>query len=127
MKKGFFFPLAVLAVILTFCLWNGSAMQLHTNRWRSQLQQADILAQSKDWTGTLASLTDSYTDWRKHQTYLHIVAEHSVIDDAEAMFQRAMAFAATEEPSEFRAEVSDLRDQLRLLSETEEFSAQNIL
>ena len=127
MKKELLFPLSLMVAILAFCLWNGTAMQTHTDRWRSQLQKADALAQSEDWVGTLDALASSYADWTTHQTYLHIVAEHGVIDDAEAMFRRAMAFAATEEPSEFRAELSDLQDQLRLLSEMEELTVRNIL
>lgn len=55
-------------------------------------------------------LTDSYTDWSGKQTYLHIVTEHDAVDDAEAMYRRAMAFAATRELTEFRAELADLRD-----------------
>lgn len=49
------------------------------------------------------------------------------MDDAEAMYRRAMAFAATRELTEFRAELADLRDQLRLLAEMERFSVKNVL
>lgn len=127
MKKGYLPPIAVLAAILAFALWNGRAMRLDTDRWRAQLQQADTLAQAGDWSGAAAALSDSYGDWSARQTYLHIVSEHDAVDDAEAMYHRAMAFAETQEPSEFRAELSDLRDQLRLLAEMERFSIRNIL
>ena len=60
-------------------------------------------------------------------TYLHIVTEHDAINDAEAMYRRALAFAATRESTEFRAELADLRDQLRLLAEMERFSIKNVL
>ena len=43
------------------------------------------------------------------------------------MYRRAMAFAAAREPNEFRAELSDLRDQLRLVAERERFTIKNIL
>lgn len=127
MKKGYLPPIAVLAAILAFALWNGRAMRLDTDRWRAQLQQADTLAQAGDWSGAAAALSDSYEDWSARQTYLHIVTEHDAVDDAEAMYHRAMAFAETQESSEFRAELSDLRDQLRLLAEMERFSIRNIL
>ncbi len=74
-----------------------------------------------------AELVDSYKDWSAHQTYLHIVSEHEAVDDAETMYRRAMAFAAAREPNEFRAELSDLRDQLRLVAERERFTIKNIL
>ena len=127
MKKSLAVPLAVLGVILAFALWNRRCVTAETDHWREQLRQADILAQAGEWERAAAALSDSYGDWSARQTYLHIVAEHDAIDGAESMYRRAMAFAATEELSEFRAELADLRDQLRLLAEMEEFSIGNVL
>lgn len=119
--------LGVLTVTLAFTLWVSANMQEKTARWQEQLLQADALAQSDDWTGAMDVLMESYEDWTSHQTYLHIVTQHDVVDDAQSMYHRAMAFAATRELSEFRAELSDLRDQLRLLAEMERFSIKNVL
>lgn len=127
MKKGCLSPIAVLAAILAFAIWNSRTMTADTDRWRTQLHQSDVLAQAGDWSGAVAALSESYADWSARQTYLHIVSEHDAVDDAEAMYHRALAFAATQESSEFRAELSDLRDQLRLLAEMERFSIKNIL
>ena len=127
MKKSLAVPLAVLGVILAFALWNSRCVTAETDHWREQLRQADILAQAGEWERAAAALSDSYGDWSARQTYLHIVAEHDAIDGAESMYRRAMAFAATEELSEFRADLADLRDQLRLLAEMEEFSIGNVL
>ena len=120
-------PLALLAVILVFSLWNSACVTRRTDRWRDQLQQADALAQAEDWPEAVNALTASYEDWSDHQTYLHIVTEHDAVDDAEAMYRRAAAFAAAQEPSELRAELADLNDQLRLLAEMERFSIKNVL
>ena len=127
MKKSLAVPLAVLGVILVFALWNSRCVTAETDRWREQLRQAELLSQAGEWERAAAALSDSYGDWAARQTYLHIVAEHDAIDGAESMYRRAMAFAATEELSEFRAELADLRDQLRLLAEMEEFSIGNVL
>lgn len=125
--RAYIKPLAVLAATLAFALWNGAVMTGHTDRWRAQLEQADALAQAEEWSQAVEVLADSYTDWSGKQTYLHIVTEHDAVDDAEAMYRRAMAFAATRELTEFRAELADLRDQLRLLAEMERFSVKNVL
>ena len=127
MKKAFLPPIAVLAAILTFSLWNSRAMTASTDRWRNQLQQADALLQAESGPDTAAALSKSYEDWSQCQTWLHIVSEHDAVDDAEAMYRRAMAFAAARESSELRAELADLRDQLRLLAEMERFSIKNVL
>ncbi len=127
MKKAFLPPVAVLAAVLAFSLWNSRSMTAKTDRWREQLQQADVLVQAENWPDTESALAKSYKDWSQCQTYLHIVSEHDAVDDAEAMYRRAMAFAAAQEPSELRAELADLRDQLRLLAEMERFSVKNVL
>ena len=118
---------AVLAAILAFSLWNDVHMSSETSRWRSQLDQADALVQENRWEDAQVRLAESYEDWSSRQTYLHIVSEHDAVDDAEAMYRRAMAFADTRELSEFRAELSDLRDQLRLLAEMERLNLKNVL
>jgi len=127
MRKELLPPLAILAVILAFTLWNSAAMTAHTARWQTQLQQAEAQAQQEQWPAAAALLAGSYDDWQARQSYLHIVSRHDVIDNADAMYCRAQAFAATEELSEFRAELADLRSQLRLLAEMERFSLKNIL
>lgn len=127
MRKGYWLSLTVLGAILAFCLWNSTAVAAQTDRWQAQLQQAEALAKAEEWTGTFTALENSYADWLSHQTWLHIVAEHDIIDDADTMYHRAMAFAATEEPSEFQAEIADLAAQLRLLAETARFHIGNIL
>lgn len=125
--KAYVLPAAILAAILSLALWNGARMTDCTARWRDQLQQVDALAQAEAWTEALDALAESYEDWSERQTYLHIVAKHDSVDDAEAMYRRAMAFAATRELTEFRAELSDLRDQLRLLTEMERLDIKNVL
>ena len=127
MKKAMLPPVGVLAVILAFALWNSAVITGHTQRWRDQLQQAEALALDENWQAAGDALAKSYEDWSERQVFLHIVSEHEAVDDAEAMYRRAMAFAAEQESSEFRAELADLQDQLRLLAEMERFSLKNVL
>lgn len=127
MKKGLLVPAAVLAAVLAFCLWNSAAMAGHTARWQAQMEKADRLARSEDWEGAAAAIREGYADWGRSQTYLHIVTGHDAVDDAEAMYHRCLAFAQQEEGSELRAELADLKAQLRLLAEMEEFSLRNVL
>lgn len=127
MKRTLLPPLCVLAALLAFSLWNIRCMEVETDRWRTQLQQADVLALSGEWSETLDALWESYDDWAHRQTYLHIVSHHDAVDDAEAMYRRAIAFAETEEVTELHAELADLRDQLRLLAEMEALNIRNVL
>lgn len=127
MRKGLLIPAGVLGFLLLLCLWNSAAIADSVSRWQSQLEEAEALAAAGDWEGTLAALQQSYDDWSAHQTYLHITGSHDAVDDAEAMYRRALAFTRTREDSELQAELADLRDQLRLLAEMEEFRLGNVL
>lgn len=124
--KGILLPLTLLAGIWAFSLWNGSRIASDTARWQMQLQQAGEMAQSEHWAEASSALRDSYGDWSRRQTYLHIVSQHNAVDEAETMYRRCAAFAAAREPSEFQAELAGLLEQLRLLAEMEQFSARNI-
>ena len=127
MKRDMLPPLAVLVVILAFALWNSAAITNHTQRWRDQLQQVEELAAAENWRSAADALAESYKDWSGSQVYLHIASEHDAVDDAEAMYRRAMAFAEEQEFSEFRGGLADLQDQLRRLAEMERFSLKNVL
>ena len=127
MKRMLLPPVLVLAALLAVSLWNIHHMDVETDRWRAQLQEADRLALSGEWAEALDALWESYDDWSLSQTYLHIVSHHDAVDDAEAMYRRVIAFAETEEITEFHAELSDLRDQLRLIAEMEALNIRNVL
>ncbi|MCI2059183.1 MAG: DUF4363 family protein [Oscillibacter sp.] len=125
--KAFLPPILLLAAMLTFSLVNCAVIVGETDRWSQQLTQAEALAASDRWAEASSALRRSYRSWSAHQTWLHIVIKHESVDDAEAMYRRAAAFAAEREPSEFRAELADLRHQLSLVAEMERFSIKNIL
>lgn len=127
MKKMFLGPISILTIIFFCALLNGINMQKHTARWSESLQQAVLSVQSENFDSAKAALNSSYEDWLKMQTYLHIVLEHEVIDNAEAMYQRAFAFTTAKDSQELQAELADLIHQLTLLSEMERLSIKNIL
>ena len=120
-------PVALLLGILGLALWNGAHIAGECARWQGQLQQVEALAVGGDWDGALAALDAGHGDWSRGQTYLHVVAEHGAVEAAEAMYLRAASYAAAQELTELRAELSGLREQLRLLAETERLSLGNIL
>jgi len=127
MKKALLAPAATLVLLFALSLWNGFTIQKETARWSSQLQQAVYFIQSENWSAIETAIQTSYEDWRGKQTYLHIVLEHEAIDNAEAMYQRAFAFASAKDSQELQAELADLLHQLTLLSEMEQLSIKNIL
>ena len=127
MKKDYLIPLLILGALFGFSLWNSAEIKTDTARWSNQLKQAVQFIPSENWDAIERTLQNSYDDWQTGQTYLHIVLEHDAIDDADAMFRRAFAFAETHDTQELQAELANLIDQLNLLAETERLSLKNIL
>lgn len=125
--KPYLPPAALLLALLALSLWNSRAMTAQTDSLRAQLLQVEELAQSENWPAAKTLLAGSYGDWSAHQTYLHIVTAHSAVDDTEALYRRAAAFAETEELAEFQAELAALNHQLSLLAEMEQFNIKNVL
>ena len=125
-------PVLILAGVLAFCLWTGARVGADSQRWRQPLEQSSEAALAGDWDAAGDLLAASYDDWRTRQLFLHIVVQHQVVEDAEAMYRRAASFLDGQETEEFRAELADLIHQLLALEEqankqTDPFFKQAIL
>lgn len=127
MKRDVLPPLALLAAILAFCLWNASAMSERALRWQEPLQEAEACVRAQDWPAARRALAESYRDWSRQQTYLHVAANHGSVGEAEAMYRRCQSFADGEEAGELLAELAGLQEQLQRLADMERFSLRNIL
>nr|WP_325244380.1 DUF4363 family protein [uncultured Oscillibacter sp.] len=125
--KAYFLSVLTLLAVLSLALWNSASMAGRTQRWQGQLDQVEALATDGAWEEAYQALEESYGDWSSSQAYLHIVSHHDVLDEAEAMYRRAAVFICLQEESSLLGELSDLRHQLRLLSEMEQLSIKNVL
>ena len=125
--KAYFLSVLTLLAVLSLALWNSASMAGRTQRWQGQLDQVEGLATDGAWEEAYQALEESYGDWSSSQAYLHIVSHHDVLDEAEAMYRRAAVFICLQEESSLLGELSDLRHQLRLLSEMEQLSIKNVL
>ena len=125
--KAYFLSVLTLLAVLSLALWNSASMAGRTQRWQGQLDQVEALATDGAWEEAYQALEESYGDWSSSQAYLHNVSHHDVLDEAEAMYRRAAVFICLQEESSLLGELSDLRHQLRLLSEMEQLSIKNVL
>ena len=125
--KAYFLSVLTLLAVLSLALWNSASMAGRTQRWQGQLDQVEALATDGAWEEAYQALEESYGDWSSSQAYLHIVSHHDVLDEAEAMYRRAAVFICLQEESSLLGELSDLRHQLRLLSEMDQLSIKNVL
>ena len=120
-------PALLLCALLGLSLWNGAVISRETEACSAAVEQARTAAAEGDWSAAESALRQGYDRWRGRQTYLHIVEPHTAVEEAEAMFRRAIAFAAVREDAEFQAETAGLLAQLRVLAEMEQLRIGNIL
>ena len=119
--------LALLAVLLGLCFWNSGTMERDSLRWQEQLDEADRLIRAEQWAEACAALNESHRDWTACQSRLRVVCNHALLDDAEALYQRVIAFASVADQAELLADLSALQKQLDLLALREQLRTDNIL
>lgn len=125
--KSYGIPCLVLALLLALCLFSGAWLTQRCDGWAAQLNEIDRRAQADDWEEAEELLESLYGDWLQVQLWLHITMEHDELDEAEALFCRALVLAEEEDSVEFRAHIADLLSQLQLLAEMERVRVENVL
>ena len=108
-------------------LWNARAITTRSRRLLEQLDSAERYAYAQQWTEAARTMESGYQDWRGRRTYLHIVARHDASNGADALYRRCVLFARAGDEVSFLTELENLREQLRTLTEMEQFSVGNIL
>ena len=125
--KAFAVPCLILAALLAFSLWNGQVITDFTRQCSDTLTLADQQAGEAQWDAAEESLSQSYDCWSSRQTFLHVMVHHDEIGEAEALYRRARVYLQAQDLSSFRAELTALRSQLRILAEMEQPSIKNVL
>ena len=119
-------PIALLLFLSGLALWNAYDIQTHTDACVAGIDEAVRAADIEDWPAAEEALAASYLYWQSRRDHLRTTVSHGVIDAADSMYCRAIAFAKTEELTEFRAETAGLRIHLLHLAENERFLSGNI-
>lgn len=125
--KAFFIPAGLLALILGFSLWTGRYVELRTSQWIALLDEIDETAQQENWPGAEEQLRQTYKNWDGSQTFLHTIMEHDELDKAEELFAGAFAVCREEDGADFHTMLAQLKNQLKLLAETQSVSIKNVL
>ena len=127
LKRGRLAPFIVLATLLLCSLWNARAITTRSRRLLEQLDSAERYAHAQQWTEAARVMESGYQDWRNCRTYLHIVSRHDASNGGDALYRRCVLFARAGDEVSFLTELETLREQLRTLTEMEQFSIDNIL
>ncbi|MEG1917329.1 MAG: DUF4363 family protein [Oscillospiraceae bacterium] len=127
MKRAFWLPVSLLAVMLSASLLSGFFIGRDCDRWSAALEEAAVSASAGDWESAERQLEAVSAAWDARQTYLHIVEVHEALNQTEALLRRVQSFARQRDAAEFHASVQELLSALRVLAEMESVNIKNIL
>lgn len=125
--KYFWFPAAVLALLLGLALWNASAVEKETDGWCAAVEEARAAARSGDVAAASERMAALEADWQARRNYYHAILEHDELDDTEELFARASSALENGNADGFDAEAAALSGQFRVLAEMQGVSVGNIL
>ena len=127
MKRFFWIPFLLLLTLFTATLVNAAVAGDLVENWCASLDDLQRSSQTEDWPAERDSLDALHKGWDARSAYFHIVLQHDVLNDVEALLAKADIFAAEQDEEELRACIAELRSQLLVLSEIQEISIKNIL
>ena len=127
MKRFFWIPFLLLLALFSATLVNACAADRIVESWCVSLDDLQRSAQAEDWPAVRDPLAALHKSWDARSAYFHIVLQHDVLNDVEALLAKADIFAAEQDEEELRACIAELRSQLLVLSEIQEISIKNIL
>ena len=127
MKRFFWIPFLLLLALFSATLVNACAADRIVESWCVSLDDLQRSAQAEDWPAVRDSLAALHESWDARSAYFHIVLQHDVLNEVEALLAKADIFAAEQDEEELRACIAELRSQLLVLSEIQEISIKNIL
>lgn len=127
MKRFFWIPFLLLLTLFTATLVNAAVAGDLVENWCASLDDLQRSAQTEDWPTVRDSLAALHESWDARTAYFHIVLQHDVLNDVEALLAKADIFAVEQDEEELRACIAELRSQLLVLSEIQKISVKNIL
>ena len=127
MRRFVLLPAALLLLLLLCSILHGNRMEAWTGQAAQQLEQAQLLATLGDWEQARVKTRSALEGWESHRLYLHALLRHSDTDQIHRTFRAVLQYLSLEEMDQYAAANIDLIAQLRLLSEMERPSLENLL
>ena len=126
MGRGWF-GFGVLIVFLVLCFIAGIAMDNAHTPTEQLLQQAAEKTLSGDFDGGISLGLQATSRWDRHWNGTATVADHSPMDEVDALFAEMEIYAKTEEKPHFAAVCKELSQRIQAFADAHRFSWWNIL
>jgi len=119
--------ISVLAFVFALSLANSWYLNRLTGELVDTLLQAQALAESEDWESAQTLTSQAQKRWEDAGGYLYIVLRHSDTDEVQSGFREVVELLEWGEEAEYASANAKLVENIRLLSEMEEFTLRNLL
>jgi len=125
--KRLFCAFAILIVLFGASLLSGHAVGQLSGQYVRQLNQAQQLAQQKNWDQARTITQKVFQSWQGHSFFLHTLLRHSDTDQILLSFRSVEEYLRLEEMDQYVAANAQLVTQLELMAEMEQASLENVL
>lgn len=117
----------LLLVLLVLGIYTSLEMSRTHNAISRELEDAAWYALSGDWESARMATASAESKWREHWNLSTLLADHSPMEQIDAMFASVDLYSAAKEAAEFAAGCGELSRYVRAMGEAHRFSWQNIL
>lgn len=127
MIKHIIFPLMLLILVLSFCLFSATYVTATINNAEALLDQAIASYKNEELDTAIKYLNTAFDLWTERQVYFGMVLKHEDADEISSEFSRLLSYARSSDKDDFLSNSSALKASLSHIREMEWPHLQNIL
>lgn len=126
MKRCIFGPILLASLLIVGLLAQSRMNALHLPT-AALLQEAGEYARENDWQRAESALDRAQSRWQKSQSLTAALADHTPMEDADALFIQLKVFAAERETTHFAALCAELSGRVAAIADAHTLTWQNVL
>lgn len=119
--------LALLALLLLAGLLSAWDMDRTHREISRQIEDAAWLALAQDWEAARTAAAAAESQWQAHRDLSSLLADHTPMEQIDALFARIGICSAARDATEFAAACAELSRYARAMGEAQRLSWQNLL
>ena len=119
-----FVLLAVLLLAGLLSAWEMSTTHYSISR---QVEEAAWFALAEDWEAARTAAAGAESRWQEHRNLSSLLADHTPMEQIDALFARVGLYSAARDTAEFAAACAELSRYVKAMGDAHRLSWQNLL
>lgn len=121
------FGIILLAALLVVCLFIENRMTAIHGPTAHLVEKAGQLALTEDWTSAERTFEEAWNRWEKSRRLTASLADHTPMEDADALFAQLKIFAEQQETTHFAALCQELSGRVEAMADANATAWWNVL